>query len=478
MDPLSIAASVAGLLAAGGKFMALLAQISRLSDAPPLCAAVITELTATASVLRQTQILLDDRLQCHAERKSLVLLEHVATALTGLVMAKDELETMLDDLGLIYSADSKVTGIFDRARWMRKESDIQKLVQRLQNHKSSLNLVLTVLQGDSITQLQASVTRLHDLFEEAVLSNAALASKLSRLEGNSTVGCAETVRTSAAQAGDDDSLADDNSVKTISGASQSKDLLHGAQQLQTLFDFDSQLQDSKVYRKLLLVQSDGHSETSITTSHRQKAAASIFSTISLADISNLSQYSLPIFFQEIGNNRWYIHVGKMTDLGGLEIVSTGIKLRVNSLWGRRKECSVKPTDTPSMLKNQVTDNNSSSRVALIYSDASGRLFKLDPDKTFADQGITSKYGRLDVVPSYRAGGGDGDWDGMEVKVAMPITNFKPRPVQDEAAGFEKALAGLRRRIRPGTGMVSNDGEAEAGKVEWKNVNQFERLYGG
>jgi hypothetical protein len=70
-----------------------------------------------------------------------------------------------------------------------------------------------------------------------------------------------------------------------------------------------------VYRRLQLLDSDSHSETSATTSTRQRAAASIFSALSLADISNLSQYSLPIFIKEISNSRWYVQVGSSVTVG-------------------------------------------------------------------------------------------------------------------------------------------------------------------
>ena len=63
---------------------------------------------------------------------------------------------------------------------------------------------------------------------------------------------------------------------------------------------------SRPYRKFQLVDSDGHSETSITTCSRQRAAASIFSATTLDEISNLSQFSLPIFIPEITHSGWYL----------------------------------------------------------------------------------------------------------------------------------------------------------------------------
>jgi hypothetical protein len=319
MDPLSIATSVAGLIGAGAKLAAILTPISRLSDAPPLCKAVLTEVCDTAVALRQVQNFLDGQLHIPSERREYVLFEHVAAALTGCVMAKDELETLLDGMGLVY-AGSGITGTFDRMRWIRKEQGIQRLVQRLQNHKASLNLILTVLQCSSVTQIQNSVLRLSNLVEEAVSSNSALSIRLGRLEGGSTLR-SPTIQTARANGAksvntpeQEELFSDDASVITVTqvpeGQSQSENHFVLAP-----FTFDSELQTSRVYRRLQLLDSDSHSETSATTSTRQRAAASIFSALSLADISNLSQYSLPIFIKEISNSRWYVQVGSSVTVG-------------------------------------------------------------------------------------------------------------------------------------------------------------------
>ena len=62
MDPLSIATSVAGLIAEGGKLAAILTQIGRLSDSPSLCKAVLTEVCDTVVALRQVQSFLNGQL--------------------------------------------------------------------------------------------------------------------------------------------------------------------------------------------------------------------------------------------------------------------------------------------------------------------------------------------------------------------------------------------------------------------------------
>ncbi|RYP89939.1 hypothetical protein DL770_003960 [Monosporascus sp. CRB-9-2] len=143
-----------------------------------------------------------------AERCQHVLLEHLATAVTGCVLTKDELETLVDDLGLTYS-DSGVTGVFDRAKWIRKEDEIRTLLQRLQNHKSSLNLILTIFQCNSSSKIQESLMRLCNLVEEAVSSSSALSVRISRLEENRTIGHSDSELISL---GDDDAAEGDDAT--------------------------------------------------------------------------------------------------------------------------------------------------------------------------------------------------------------------------------------------------------------------------
>jgi hypothetical protein len=410
MDPLSIATSVAGLIAAGGKLAAILTQISRLSDAPPLCKAALTEVCDTAVALRQVQNFLNGQLHIPSERREHVLLEHVAAALTGCVMTKDELETLLDGMGLVY-AGSGITGVFNRVKWIRKEQDIQRLVQRLQNHKASLNLILTIFQCSSFMQIQDSVIRLSSLVEEAVSSHSALSIRLGRLEGGSTLR-SPTIQTS--RANDAESInspeqeelgSDDASVVIVTRVpedqSQSED-----QFVLAPLAFDSELQASRVYRRLQLLDSDGHSETSITTSTRQRAAASIFSALSLAEISNLSQYSLPIFIQEIGNSQWYIQVGRISMTpNGIGGTTSGISFDVTCLSEKRKTYTMQPSNTGYDLK-ELASYLPPNEVALIYT-YSFRLFKIQDHKTFEEQGITADQvgARVYILLRYRAGGG-------------------------------------------------------------------------
>ncbi|KAL8291060.1 hypothetical protein RB597_005576 [Gaeumannomyces tritici] len=311
MDPLSVAASVAGLLGAGAKMVALMSPIVNNSDAPPLCRAVLTELCEVTATLHQVEHFIAGRLPdggpVPRDRYELVLMEQLAAVLTSCVMTKDDLETLADDLGLVYSGTG-ISGTFDRARWVRKEQDIGRVLARLQNHKSSLSCMLNVFSARSTADIKHSADRLHALFEQAMVSSPTLLTRLERFQESG--GLDTEVETAPGDAGESVCAADPHTLgelfpnsKDASDASSVRSV--GSRIASISRGWESALQSSWVYRWQFLATSDGHSETSITTSTRRRAAASIFSATSLADISHLSQFSLPILIWEIGNNRWY-----------------------------------------------------------------------------------------------------------------------------------------------------------------------------
>jgi len=346
MDPLSVAASVTGLLAAGGKLIAILTHISRLSDTPSLCKSALTEVCDTTAALRQIQDLISDgsQLEGGLPRKNgkKILLENVATALVGCVMTKDELESVLDNLGLVYHQEAggfSIRGVFDKTRWVLKEEEIGKMVQRLQCHKLTLNLILTTLHCTTSVQIQQSVDRLHALVRESLSNNSTLEERLRRLEdeGNNSDAAASdsdsgdsaaTIHVAAPREQYAQALplavhqASHQEVRRI--PVNVNEILEGRVAIQSNravrytslafseafpFAFDSDLKSSKVYKRAFSrIQSgsnDAHSETSLTTATRQKRAESVFLATSIAEVSNISFYSLPIFIHEVVHSRWY-----------------------------------------------------------------------------------------------------------------------------------------------------------------------------
>lgn len=141
MDPLSISASIVGLLTAGVAITNTLRIVVReYKDAPKVSRSVQQEVAEIAAALRSLSSYLDRKARASPGREALILLEHVLTTLTGCVLTYSDLQTLLDSL------QHSPKKVFDKLKWARNEKQITVLVSRLQNHKSSLTMMLTILQ--------------------------------------------------------------------------------------------------------------------------------------------------------------------------------------------------------------------------------------------------------------------------------------------------------------------------------------------
>lgn len=141
-DPLSIAAGVVGILTAAAQISTLLINFTKATkNAPPRARHVITEVNEISGTLSHLQSFLLGNEYSDISRTSLLKADHIVTILSGCVMTFSELEKLLDAL------ETKDMRILDSMKWARKEKDITALIQRLQNHKTSLSLMLDILNG-------------------------------------------------------------------------------------------------------------------------------------------------------------------------------------------------------------------------------------------------------------------------------------------------------------------------------------------
>lgn len=112
--------------------------VSGSASAPSVAQAVQSEIHDFVVVLSQLQPLILGTAFANISRASMIDVDQVLVTLTGCVCTFSELEKEVNGLGL-------ATGIRNRLKWALAESTISQLVQRLQNHKASLNLMLTIL---------------------------------------------------------------------------------------------------------------------------------------------------------------------------------------------------------------------------------------------------------------------------------------------------------------------------------------------
>ena len=130
MEPLSVAASVAGLPAAGNKVASLLA--TKCKDSPALAESINEEVAGISDMLKSLQDFISGRKRAAAERENQILLDQLLATLTGCVMTFSDLQRFLTGSNI-----SKDMGTSDR---------INILVQRLHSYRSSLTLMSTIMQ--------------------------------------------------------------------------------------------------------------------------------------------------------------------------------------------------------------------------------------------------------------------------------------------------------------------------------------------
>lgn len=139
MDPLSIAASITAILTAAVQVSSLL---RRIHDAPASVAAILVEVEHIRIVFQVLQTFVDRAAAMTRHRAALIGIEDLTVMLTQTVLVFSELQTLIAPL----SARSRRSGIKWRFDWSRQEPGVNRLVTQLQRHKSSLSLLLQVIQ--------------------------------------------------------------------------------------------------------------------------------------------------------------------------------------------------------------------------------------------------------------------------------------------------------------------------------------------
>ncbi|KAF8545266.1 hypothetical protein BDD12DRAFT_811209 [Trichophaea hybrida] len=147
MDPLSVAASLSGLLSAANK---ITQTFLSLQDAPRLARSVTAEVTALSAIFAQ----LNTFLRHTTQRMSMTTVEQFVTTLTHCVLTFAELEEVID---VCMCSDAEgggsVIGLWNRAKWTARQDTVKEILADLQTQKVSLNLMIGI--WSSKTNLEA-----------------------------------------------------------------------------------------------------------------------------------------------------------------------------------------------------------------------------------------------------------------------------------------------------------------------------------
>jgi len=138
MDPLSITASIVGLLAAAGKIYTLLEAISTIKDSPTTITDAQNEVRHTEIALRSMQRLLE-KVEVANARRELIQVDELRITLADAMLVFSEFESML----LLLANLSKFRVVIS---WQRHAKKIDEYLVRIGRYKMSLTFMLSILQ--------------------------------------------------------------------------------------------------------------------------------------------------------------------------------------------------------------------------------------------------------------------------------------------------------------------------------------------
>jgi hypothetical protein len=138
---LEIAASIIGILAAAGKVAETLGPVvSAFQDVTKHVACVLSEVNNLRIILSALQTYLSDLIMSSRLCKELIQVDQLVAALTDGVLRFSELEALV--LRQIGTARREP----NRMRWAMNDKKFSSLVSRMQHFKSSISVMLTILQ--------------------------------------------------------------------------------------------------------------------------------------------------------------------------------------------------------------------------------------------------------------------------------------------------------------------------------------------
>ncbi|KAF2994141.1 hypothetical protein E8E14_002222 [Neopestalotiopsis sp. 37M] len=284
-DPLSVAASVVGILAAAAQVTQTLTKIIKnVKDAPEQCRHTCTEVGNIRQILEQLQTFLIGTSKASRSRTSLILVEQVLVTLTSCVTTFSDLDVFVE----LLDSDIKM-GLMDRLRWSMKAKDMSEIITRLQLQKTTITLILGILTCQSVIEAETKVDKLYEMIERTLESNETMAARLRDLEPKPIPRLSDIEREVVGQ-----------------------DLMPGSQGLEpdavnrttSGFGFEEILMQSRAYKRSVPANTEAYSISLVSTAGRS-GSWTMLSGLSLSEISNIAILALPLYAHDISNNQHY-----------------------------------------------------------------------------------------------------------------------------------------------------------------------------
>lgn len=145
MEPLSITASIVGILTAAGRVASILSQVK---DAPRWIADLLAEVKHIQLVFKALQRFLEKASRLTPQRAALIQLDDVVVILTQTVLVFSELKTLVRLLAAHEQSNNGVVMLpgWRRVTWAWHQPTALRLVNQLQRHKASLSLMFQIIQ--------------------------------------------------------------------------------------------------------------------------------------------------------------------------------------------------------------------------------------------------------------------------------------------------------------------------------------------
>jgi hypothetical protein len=144
MDLLSISTAIDSLLAWTEKLSSALHKfLSNIKHAPQSMQLALCTLKDMGVALSSIQRLFSNLLVLRPRRKEMVELEHLAITITQAVKTFSDLDSLLAPA---FCSTSSIATAWERLQWAWKEDSVSRVLQQLDRHKSSLSLMLSIIQ--------------------------------------------------------------------------------------------------------------------------------------------------------------------------------------------------------------------------------------------------------------------------------------------------------------------------------------------
>ncbi|KAF1344205.1 hypothetical protein BDV97DRAFT_408195 [Delphinella strobiligena] len=164
------------------RLIPILATLGNFTDAPKHAQDILMLVAGIKSIAEQLQAFIERRTEAPQVRQHLLIVEHMQVILVECVITYSELEPIMDSLGV-----TPARGFWNRIKWKYKENDISRILDRLGDHRLSLSLMLTILNGHSLLDA-ASRAELCNMFSQVLDNNKELLIRLRHLESISATG--------------------------------------------------------------------------------------------------------------------------------------------------------------------------------------------------------------------------------------------------------------------------------------------------